>query len=77
VKKFIQLNDWFETGMEGTDWIGYDFLGEEYSKSNYENIIILNDGDKLTIYKDHSSDEILWEGVICKMHNHRQISNNL
>jgi hypothetical protein len=109
VKKFIKLNDWFETGMEGTDWIGYDFLGEEfkwvlkfpwfrqvisfpsmkkswkpdfsilkkeYTKSNYDNIIILKDGDKLTIFKDYSSTEILWKGVISKERGNRLSSNN-
>jgi hypothetical protein len=31
VKKFIRLKAYFETGMEGSEWIGYDFQSEEFN----------------------------------------------
>jgi hypothetical protein len=30
VGQLIRLEAWFETGMEGTEWIGNDFLAEQY-----------------------------------------------
>jgi hypothetical protein len=101
VKKFIQLEDYFETGCEGTYWIGCDYLAESYMwkwrwptaqrisnyfdptdtkkywqvdlrivrryvSNGYENMNFLEDGDKLTIFKDYSATEVLWQGVIKK-----------
>jgi hypothetical protein len=63
--KFIQLQAWYETGLEGIEWIGYDFSLQN-CKSNYDKIIMLKNGDKLTIFEHEDKQKILWEGVIKK-----------
>jgi hypothetical protein len=39
---------------------------KKYWENYYETMIYLKDGDKLTIYKDYSAMEVLWQGVIKK-----------
>lgn len=48
----VKLEMFFEQGMEGVEWIAYDT-----TKTGYEGIIDLKDGDRLIIPN-------VWEGII-------------
>jgi hypothetical protein len=39
---------------------------KKYWKNYHETMIYLQDGEKLTIFKDYSATEILWQGIIKK-----------
>lgn len=59
VVRFGALDPFAETGTEGVIW---SFC--EYGKSGYDALVCLEDGDKLTVYKNVRDGAVDWEGAL-------------
>ena len=59
VVMFGALDPFSETGTEGVIW-----ALDEFGKNGYDALNILQDGDKLTVYKNVRDGEVEWEGAI-------------
>ncbi|WP_435641864.1 hypothetical protein [Micavibrio aeruginosavorus] len=56
---FGALNAFCETGTEGFIWSVH-----EYGRPGYDGLNCLDEGDKLTVYKNVRNGEIEWQGVL-------------
>lgn len=56
---FGALEPFCETGTEGVVWSVH-----EYGQAGYDGLNCLNDGDKLTVYKNVRDGEIEWQGAL-------------